>query len=165
MRQTEVDYQKLAKRQIEFDVEQLEQWKDQVAEWWGREAERYDAKRTVQVFQQWFGINKREAVDLEYSSREDSARFVERFLNHVIYEFRKKLETDLIVSRMDVELGFKDGAVATVEHGRETFHHDLPGHCGITGTVYYTNGGHQAIFQKFVSHPFWQYSNRYTDDE
>lgn len=45
-----------------FTDDQLEQWKDEVAQWWGQEKLRYDHKRTVELFRKWFGISKKEAA-------------------------------------------------------------------------------------------------------
>lgn len=62
-----------------FSTEQLEQWKDQIAEWWGKEKLRYDHKRTVELFRNWFGVSKKEAIEMEFNSREDPEKFIEHF--------------------------------------------------------------------------------------
>lgn len=63
-----------------YTTEQLEQWKDQVARWWGAEHLRYDHKKTALLFQQWFGVSKQQAVEMEFNSRDEPERFIEEFL-------------------------------------------------------------------------------------
>jgi len=148
-----------------FSTEQLENWKDQIAEWWGKEKLRYDHKRTVELFRNWFGVSKKKAVEMEFNSREEPEKFIESFLNSLVIDFKKKLHGDKRVSRIDVKMSFQNGAFATTEFpagsGLE-FQHDVPGHAGIVGQVYYRDGSKQTVFQRFVSHPFWQYSHRTT---
>ncbi len=146
-----------------FSTEQLEDWKDQIAEWWGKEHLRYDHKQVVELFQKWFGVTKKDAIEMEFNSREDSEKFIEGFLNHLVNDFRAKLHERGRVARIDVSMSFQDGAFATTEFpagsGQE-FQHDVPGHAGIVGQVYYRDGSIQTVFQRFISHPFWQYSHR-----
>jgi hypothetical protein len=143
-----------------FSTEQLEQWKDEVAEWWGAERIRYDHKQTVSLFRQWFRVSKKEAVEMEFNSRDEPERFIEYFLNSIIADFKKKLH-DIPIARIEsIKLSFQSGAEATVLfQGRKHKHH-VPGHAGIVGQVHYQDGTRQTIFQRFVSHPFWQYSHQ-----
>jgi hypothetical protein len=154
---------KTAAAETMFSTEQLEDWKDQIAEWWGREKLRYDHKQVVELFQRWFGVTKNEAIEMEYNSREESEKFIEHFRNSLVSAFKAKLHERLRVARLDVSMAFQDGAFATTEFpagsGRE-FQHDVPGHAGIVGQVYYRDGSIQTVFQRFISHPFWQYSHR-----
>jgi hypothetical protein len=146
-----------------FSTEQLEQWKDQIAEWWGKEKLRYDQKRTVELFRNWFRVSKKEAITMEFNSREDPEKFIEHFLNSLVIDFKAKFHTDKRVGRLDVKMSFQYGAFATTEFpagsGRE-FQHDVPGHAGIVGQVFYRDGSKQTVFQRFISHPFWQYSHQ-----
>jgi hypothetical protein len=146
-----------------FSTEQLEQWKDQIAEWWGKEKLRYDHKRTVELFRKWFGVSKKEAVEMEFNSRDDPEKFIEHFLDSLVSDFNAKLHEDKAVARLDVKMSFQYGAFATTEFpagsGQE-FQHDVPGHAGIVGQVYYRNDSKQTVFQRFISHPFWQYSHQ-----
>jgi hypothetical protein len=146
-----------------FPTEQLEQWKDQVAAWWGKKKLRYDHKRTVELFRNWFKVSKEEAVEMEFNSREDPEKFIEQFLNSLVIDFRRKLNKNEQVVRLDVKMSFQYGAFATTEFpagsGRE-FQHDVPGHAGIVGQVYYRDGVKQTVFQRFITHPFWQYSHQ-----
>jgi hypothetical protein len=146
-----------------FSSEQLEQWKDQIAEWWGKEKLRYDHKRTVELFRNWFNVSKKEAVQMEFNSREDPEKFIEHFLNSLVIDFKAKLHKKRRVVRLDVKMSFQYGAFATTEFpagsGRE-FRHDIPGHAGIVGQVFYREGSKQTVFQRYISHPFWQYSHQ-----
>lgn len=143
-----------------FSTEQLEVWKDQVAGWWGKERLRYDHKRTVSLFQQWFDVSKEEAIQLEFNSRDEPEKFVEHFLNQIIADFENKLHDRPIAALECVHLSFQLGAEATVLFHGQTFTHDVPGHAGIVGRVHYEDGSTQKIFQRFISHPFWQYSHQ-----
>ncbi len=146
-----------------FSTEQLEQWKDRIAEWWGKEKLRYDHKRTVELFRNWFDVSKKEAIEMEFNSREDPEMFIEHFLNSLVIDFKAKLRTKRRVARLEVKMSFQNGAFATTEFpagsGR-VFQHDVPGHAGIVGQVHYRDGSKQTVFQRFVSHPFWQYSHK-----
>lgn len=146
-----------------FSTEQLEKWKDQIAEWWGKETLRYDHKRTVELFRKWFGVSKKEAIEMEFNSREDPEKFIEHFLNSLVSDFKAKLHENKRVARLDVKMSFQHGAFATTEFpagsGRK-FRHDVPGHAGIVGQVHYRDGSKQTVFQRFISHPFWQYSHK-----
>ena len=146
-----------------FSTEELERWKDQIAEWWGKEKLRYDHKRTVELFRNWFGVSKKEAIEMEFNSREDPEKFIEHFLNSLVNDFRAKFRLKKRVARLDVKMSFQYGAFATTEFpagsGQE-FQHDVPGHAGIVGQVHYRNGSKQTVFQRFISHPFWQYFHR-----
>jgi len=145
-----------------FSTEQLEQWKDEIAAWWGKEKLRYDHKRIVELFRNWFKVSKDEAIEMEFNSREDPEKFIEQFLDSLVTDFKKKLHKRQVV-RIDVKMSFQFGAFATTEFpagsGRE-YQHDVPGHAGIVGQVYYRDGSKQTMFQRFISHPFWQYSHQ-----
>lgn len=146
-----------------FRTEQLEQWKDQIAAWWGKEKLRYDQKRTVELFRNWFGVSKKQAIAMEFNSREDPEKFIEHFLNSLVKDFKAKFRKRKKVARIDVKMSFQYGAFATTEFpagsGQEV-EHDVPGHAGIVGQVYYADGSRQTVFQRFISHPFWQYSHQ-----
>ena len=145
---------------VPFSTEQLEQWKDEVAEWWGAERLRYDHKQTVSLFQQWFKVSKEKAVQMEFFSRDDADTFIEKFLNWIIADFKKKLH-DIPIARLErIKLSFQSGAEATVLFQGQEYKHDVPGHAGIVGQVHYQDGTRQTIFQRFISHPFWQYSHQ-----
>src|SRR5690606_27386272 len=90
-----------------FTTDQLEQWKDEVAEWWGAEKVRYDHKRTVQLFQQWFRCSKKEAIQWEFNSREEPEKFIERFLDNIIAEFGRKLLKKPVARLEGVTLSFQ----------------------------------------------------------
>ena len=143
---------------LSFSTEQLEQWKDEVAEWWGAEKVRYDHKKTVSLFQQWFGVGKKEAVKMEFNSREEPQKFIEHFLEQIIADFKEKLH-EKPLARIDIELSFQTGAQATVLFQGHEFKHDVPGHAALVGKVHYQDGTMQSVFQRFISHPFWQYSH------
>lgn len=143
-----------------FPTEQLEQWKDEVAAWWGKEKLRYDIKRTMSLFQQWFGTSKQEAIELEFKSREEPDKFMEYFLDSIIERYRDKLHDKPIARLENVTLSFQEGAFATVLFQGKNYRHDVPGHAGIVGQVYYQDGTRQTVFQRFISHPFWQYSHQ-----
>lgn len=148
-----------------FPTEQLEEWKDQIAEWWGKEKLRYDQKRTIELFRNWFGVNKKEAIEMEFNSREDPEKFIEHTLDSLVIAFKSKFHKNKRVARLEVKMSFQYGAFATTEFpagsGKE-FQHDVPGHAGIVGQVYYRDGSKQTVFQRFISHPFWQYSHKTT---
>ena len=144
-----------------FTTEQLENWKDQIAEWWGSEKLRYDHKQVVELFRKWFGVSKQDAIEMEFNSREDSDTFIEDFLYSLATNFEVKLRKGRRVARLDVSMSFQDGAYATTEFpagSGQVIHHLVPGHAGIVGQVYYRDGSKQSVFQRFISHPFWQYS-------
>jgi hypothetical protein len=146
-----------------FSSEQLEQWKDELATWWGKETLRYDHKKTVEFFRDWFGVTKKEAIQMEFNSREKPKMFIGLLLDLIVSEFERKLHSGKQVSRIDVLMSFQHGAFAAMEFpiGSGKVHkHDVDGHVGIVGTVHYEDGTRQTIFQRFVSHPFWQYSHR-----
>lgn len=146
-----------------FSDDQLEKWKDEVAHWWGKEKLRYDQKRTAELFRNWLGVSKKEAIEMEFNSREDQDKFIEQFLNWLVIEFRAKLHKEKIVASMDVKMSFQHGAFAVTEFpagsGNKT-QHDVPGHAGFVGQVTYQDGSTQPVFQRFISHPFWQYCTR-----
>lgn len=160
---TKITHVRAAAAKKMFSTEQLEDWKDQIAEWWGRENLRYDHKQVVELFRKWFGVSKQDAIEMEFNSREDSEKFIEDFLDWLVSNFKSKLHKGSRVARLDVSMSFQDGAFATTEFpagsGQE-FKHDVPGHAGIVGQVYYRDGSIQTVFQRFISHPFWQYSHR-----
>jgi len=143
-----------------FTTDQLEQWKDEVAEWWGAERLRYDHKRTVQLFQQWFRCSKKEAIQWEFNSREEPEKFIEHFLDNIIAEFGRKLLKKPVARLVGVTLSFQDGAQAVVEFQGTQYEHDVPGHAALIGQVHYRDGSRQTIFQRFISHPFWQCSHQ-----
>jgi hypothetical protein len=146
-----------------FTTEQLEQWKDELAAWWGKESLRYDHKKVVELFRNYFGVTKKKAIQMEYNSREEPEKFIEQFLNFVVIDFRKKLQKDKLIVRLDVKMTFQHGAFAAIEFpvgSGQMQKHDVDGHVGIVGKVFYKDGTTQTIFQRFVSHPFWQYSHR-----
>lgn len=146
-----------------FSSEQLERWKDELAAWWGKENLRYDHKKMVVLFRNWFGVSKKEAIQMEFNSREEPEKFIEQFLNLIVIDFKNKFHSKKRVSRFDVEMSFQYGAFAAIEFpvGSGQVHkHDVDGHVGIVGKVFYKDGTTQTIFQRFVSHPFWQYSHR-----
>ncbi len=145
-----------------FSTEQLEQWKDELAEWWGKERLRYDHKRTVELIRKWLDVSKKEAIAMEFNSREEPEKFIEYFLNSLVTDFKDKLH-DKTVSRLEVRMSFQFGAFATTEFpagSGEVQTYDVDGHAGIVGTVYYKDGTKQTVFQRLISHPFWQYSHR-----
>lgn len=144
---------------LSFSTEQLEHWKDEIAEWWGVEKVRYDHKKTVALFQQWFGVGKKEAVRMEFNSRDKPEQFIEDFLDHVIAVFKSKLHKKRALARIDIDLSFQTGAHATVLFQGQEYKHDVPGHAGLVGKVHYQDGTVQSVFQRFISHPFWQYSH------
>ena len=146
-----------------ISTQQLEQWKDQLAAWWGKERLRYDQKKMVVLFRNWLGVSKKEAIQMEFNSREEPDKFIEKFLNLLVIEFKNKFHPKKRVARVDVDMSFRHGAFATMEFpaGSGEIHtHDVDGHAGIVGTVFYKDGTTQKVFQRFVSHPFWQYSHR-----
>jgi hypothetical protein len=146
-----------------ISTEQLEQWKDELAAWWDVETLRYDHKKMVVMFRNCFGVSKKEAIQMEFNSREEPEKFIEQFLNLIVVNFRSKFHKKKRVARLDVEMSFQHGAFAEIEFpaGTGQIHkHDVDGHVGIVGTVFYKDGTTQTVFQRFVSHPFWQYSHR-----
>ena len=144
---------------LPFSTDQLEKWKDEVAAWWGVEHLRYDHKKTVSLFQQWFGVKKKEAVAMEFNSRDDPDKFIEYFLGRIITVFEGKLHDKPVARLANVNLSFQTGADATVLFRGQEYRHDVPGHAGIVGRVHYQDGTTQTLFQRFISHPFWQYSH------
>ena len=146
-----------------FSTEQLEQWKDEIAAWWGKESLRYDHKRMVELFRKWLDVSKKEAIAMEFNSREEPEYFIEILLNWLVTDFKRKFHKSKQVSKLNVRMSFQHGAFATIEFpaGSGEIHtHDVDGHAGIVGTVFYKDGTTQTVFQRFVSHPFWQYSHR-----
>jgi len=146
-----------------ISTEQLEQWKDELAAWWGKEKLRYDHKKMVVLFSKWLGVSKKEAIQMEYNSREEPDKFLEKFLNLLVLVFKNKFHKKKRVARVDVEMSFQHGAFAEIEFpaGSGQIHnHDVNGHVGIVGTVFYKDGTTQTVFQRFIPHPFWQYSHR-----
>ena len=142
---------------------QLEQWKDELASWWGKERLRYDQKKMVVLFRNWLGVSKKEAIQMEFNSREEPDKFMEVFLNLLVLEFMNKFHKHSRVSRVDVQMSFQHGAFAEIEFpaGSGQIHnHDVDGHVCIVGTVFYNYGTTQTVFQRFISHTFWQYSHR-----
>jgi hypothetical protein len=142
-----------------FTTDDLEQFKDDLSVWWRQEKKRMDVKRTIEVLRRFFGITKKEAIEIEYFARNDEDKFMEKYLEQVLSNFEKKLLADDEVVAVSVKMSCQDGAVATILFRGETYLHDVPGHCGIIGTVLYQSGKTQSIFQKWISHPFWQYHN------
>jgi hypothetical protein len=145
-----------------FTTEQLEDWKDQIAEWWGKEHLRYDHKQVVELFRKWFGATKEDAIEMEFNSRENSEKFIEGVLDRLVDKFEAKLRKGKRVARLDVSMSFKYGAFATTEFpvgSGQVYRHLVPGHAGIVGKVTYRDGSIQTVFQRFISHPFWQYSH------
>ena len=146
-----------------ISTEQLEQWKDELAAWWSVESIRYDHKRVISIFKKRFGVSEKHAIQMEFNSREDSEKFIEQYLNLLVKEFKNKIGENTQVSKLDVKMSFQYGAFAAIEFpaGSGQMHnHDVDGHVGIVGKVYYTNGTATTVFQKFISHPFWQYSHK-----
>jgi hypothetical protein len=144
-------------------TDQREGWKDEIAKWWGLEKLRYEHKEMIELFRKGCGVTKEKAIEMELFSREDSEKFVECYLEIVVDNFLEKLHENQKVSRLDVAMSFQYGAFATTEFpaGSGTvYRHDVPGHAGIVGQVFYEDGSVQTVFQRFISHPFWQYSHR-----
>lgn len=58
-------------------------------------------------------------------------------------DFKEKLHEDKRVARLNVKMSFQYGAFATTEFpagSNQEFQHDVPGHAGIVGQVYYRDG-------------------------
>jgi hypothetical protein len=145
-----------------FPTDQREGWKDEIAKWWGLEKLRYEHKQMIELFRKGCGVTKEKAIEMELYSREDNEKFVESYLEIMEEKFRRKLHKAKEVARLDVNVSFQYGAFATTEFpagSGKVYRHDVPGHAGIVGRVYYTDGTHDTIFQRFISHPFWQYSH------
>jgi hypothetical protein len=91
---------------------------------------------------------------MEFDSREDPEKFIERFLNWLVIDFKDKFDTTKRVARLEVKMSFQFGAFATTEFpagsGREV-QHDVPGDAGIVGQVYYGDGSKQTVFQRFIA--------------
>jgi hypothetical protein len=146
-----------------FSTDQLEQWKDELAVWWGQEKLRNEHKKVSEIFRRYFKVSKKEAIEMEFNSRDDPEAFIEYFLGMVIRNFRWKLEKKKVISELRVTMSCQYGAFAKVEFpagSGEIQDFDVDGHVGIVGRVFYEDGTIQSIFQRFISHPFWQYSNR-----
>lgn len=151
-----------------FTTAQLEQWKDELAAWWDVETVRYDHKKVVELFRKWLGVSKKEAIQMEFNSREEPEKFIEQFLNLIVVNFRSKFHKKKRVARLDVEMSFQHGAFAAIEFpagSGEIQNHDVDGHVGIVGTVFYKDGTTQTVYQRFITHPFWQYSHRSSNKE
>lgn len=75
-----------------------------------------------------------------------------------------QVDDNYVLQSNDVlEMSFQHGAFAAIEFpvgSGQMQKHDVDGHVGIVGKVFYKDGTTQTIFQRFVSHPFWQYSHR-----
>ena len=101
---------------------------------------------------------------MEFNSREEPEKFIEKVLNWIIADFKKKLH-DIPIARLEnIRLSFQSGAEATVLFQGQKHKHHVPGHAGIVGQVHYKDGRKQCIFQKFITHPFWQYSHRTSEN-
>lgn len=149
-----------------FATKELEQWKDELAAWWGHERLRYDHKKVVVMFRKCFGVSKKEAIQMEFNSREDPAKFIEQFLNFIVIDFKSKLDKISLISRLDVKMTCQQGAFAAIEFpagSGQVHEHDVDGHVGIVGKVFYEDETTQTVFQRFISHPFWQYSHRFSE--
>ena len=145
-----------------FSVNQLEQWKDELAAWWGVERLRYDHKRTVILLKKWLKLTRKDAIAIEYSSREEPEKLIELFLNSLISELKLKFHNKKMISKLDLKISFQYGAFAVIEFpagSGEIIEYDVNGHAGLIGTVTYIDGTKQKIFQRFITHPFWQYSH------
>jgi hypothetical protein len=143
-----------------FSVSTIEKWKDELAAWWGEEHKRYDQKRMVKIMQAWFGCSKKKAIQLEFNSRDKPDQWPEFLLKHVIGQFEAKLRAGKKIAKKDIALSCQLGAYAETTFKGNTTAYDVPGHIGLVGTVTYRDGRTQSIFQRFISHPFWQHSHR-----
>jgi hypothetical protein len=149
---------------IKFGIEELEQWKDEIAKWWNAERLRYSHKEMVDLFQKWFGITQKEAIRLEFKSRDNDEKWIEQLLEQIIDVFHEKLHVDSPIASRSLKMSFQNGAEATVLFQGQQFKHSVPGHVGIVGRVSYQDGRNQSIFQRFITHPFWQYSHRTSEE-
>ena len=136
---------------LSFSTEQLEHWKDEIAKWWGAEKLRYDHKRIAALFQQWFRVSKKEAVKMEFNSREEPEKFIEHFLDRIIAAFEKKLHKKPL-TRLDIDLSFQTGIRHRPVQGQSTSTTFL-----VTLVLWekcITRWTMQMVFQRFISHPF-----------
>lgn len=156
----ECDSKEVTKQSELLSFEQLEQWKDDIALWWRLESKRNSHKKTIIALQNLLNISKKEAVELEYQSRKKPERVIEEILSFVTNEFYKKLKDKDIEMIEDISLSCQEGANAYTDFNGQSFYHDVPGHVGIVGTILYVDQSKQKIFQRFISHPFWQYCQR-----
>jgi hypothetical protein len=98
---------------------------------------------------------------LQWVAKErDIALNLKSFLSYIVAAFQHKLYDKPIARLENVRLSFQSGAHATVIFRGHKYRHDVPGHAGIVGQVYYRDGTRQTVFQRFISHPFWQYSHQ-----
>ncbi|WP_171469475.1 hypothetical protein [Frigoriglobus tundricola] len=133
-------------------------WLDKIGNWLREELRRYPDKGT-EIFSEWFDCSKKEAEALRAMFFVNPDAVAKRYLRTVIEALLKKLH-DENVDGARLNLSLESGATATVTFKGVETEYTVPGHAGLVGEVFYSNQTTQTIFQKFVSHPFWQYSHR-----
>jgi len=144
-------------------VRQMEQWKDKIGAWWGKERQRYNAKQTIKIFRRVFKLPLKVAIQWEINSREDEDTLIEDFLKWLMAELHKRLAKNLRnglkIVGAKLALDSHDGAIADVQFKGEEYRFDVPGIICIIGEVYYAGGIIQTLWPRFIGHPFWQWSH------
>ena len=155
-------HDKARRIKVPFNEDQLEEFKDQISEWWSVESMRYDHKQMVAKFQQWAHCSKAEAVELEYKSRDDSEKMIEHILAWKLFDLKIKMQ-EIPIRSFDLSLSKQLGATGTLLFRGEQTEFEVDGDIHFVGHIDYKDGSRQDFHQKFVSHPFWQYSHRITE--
>lgn len=158
----------LYKRAIRlFGKERLEEWKDQIAEYWERQLEQIDEKQLLKALSRMYG--RKQGKQLLRTSRSEKTRNILRGEEHyLVGRFAKKLANitqgpeDRFTTR-GLKLEEHPYSTATVLHEGHEYTVDVDGLICITGTVtaYHPDGSQtQAnIFSRWITHPFWQYTH------
>ena len=155
--------EKASRIRVPFSADQLEDFKDQISGWWSVESMRYDHKQMVAKFQLWAHCSKSEAVEMEFKTRDDSEKIIENILNWKLFDLKIKMQEMPIIT-FDLSLSKQLGATGTLLFRGEETTFDVDGDIHFVGHIDYKNGSRQDFHQKFVSHPFWQYSHRITEN-
>ena len=151
-----------------FGKERLEQWKDQIAEYWERTIDGINQKQLLRALVQLYGM--KEGKKLLRGSRSDQVKAIingeaRRLVDSLVAKVDRIVEGQGdVLKASELTLEEHPYSEAVTIHEGVTTRHDVDGIICITGriTAHHEDGSTSAItvFSRWISHPFWQYSGR-----